>query len=279
MSKTPDASGAPPAKLCELLWLDPKRTARVRRQPPWRQILDDALATPEAEPGDPVLANQDASAEDRRDLLAILARADATDADGVAVALAESVRDDGRFAPPLVLVAGELRFPFDEIEALKATVITATPFAAGDEALKASVDAAKELLALPDLSPAPGVVEVLTTRIRDAFWKVKRAVPAGYLEAQADRALLEQRRYQRRAFAGAPHLRALLHPSGDRPALLVYLPEAVTEHLPLYQRFGARLVAEGHLSVDQYETHPFALEVLALAREREVPAAAGRRRG
>jgi hypothetical protein len=269
MSKTPDGS----TRLLELLWLDPKRTARVRRRPPWRQILDDARSNPPDEPGDPVLPNADVSPEDRRDLLLILARADATDADGLGAALSDGVHEDGKFAPPLVLVAGELRFPFDEIDALKATVTTATPFTPGDELLKAAVDAGRDFLAIPDLSPAPAVVEAITGRIRDAFGKVKRAVPPGYLEAQTERALLEQRRYQRRAFRGQPHLRALLHPSGDRGAMLVYLPEALCDRLPLYQRFGARLIAEAHLSVDQYETHPCALEALALARDVQAPAA------
>jgi hypothetical protein len=34
----------------------------------------------------------------------------------------------------------------------------------------------------------------------------------------------------------------------------------------MFQRFKARLIAELHLTVDQNETHPAALRVLALAR-------------
>ncbi len=83
------------------------------------------------------------------------------------------------------------------------------------------------------------MVEAITGRIRDAFGRVKRAVPPGYLEAQTERALLEQRRYQKRMFHGEPHLRALLHGPGDKGPSLVYLPEAVADKLPLYQRFGA----------------------------------------
>ena len=166
-----------------------------------------------------------------------------------------------------MLVAGELRFPFDEIETLKATVTTATPFMGGDEPLKAAVEAAKDFLAFAGLSPAPVVVEMLAGRIREAFAKTKRVVPIDYLEAQTERALLEKRRYQKRFFQGQSHLRAVLHGSGDKGGILVYLPETLADKQPLYQRFGARLVAEAHLSVDQYETHTHALEVLALARE------------
>jgi hypothetical protein len=260
-----------PTRSIELIWLDPKRAARIRGKPAWRRILDEARSAPPEEPGDPALPNQDVPPEDRRDVLLIVARADATDGDGVSAALSESVRDDGKFAPPLVLVAGELRFPFGEIETLKATVTTATPFVPGDEALKAAVDQAKEFLAIPGLSPSPAVVEAITGRIREAWGRVKRAVPPGYLEAQTERAMLEQRRYQKRTFQGEPHLRALIQAPGDRTPQLVYLPEAVADKLPLYQRFGARLVALAHLSVDQYESHPYALEAIALARESAAP--------
>ena len=271
MSNLPDRSGGPPASLLELLWLDPEHLARVRRWPAWRRILDEARSHASADPGVPVLPNQDVSPADRRDLLLILARAEATDSDGVATALSSSVHEDGKFVPPLVLVAGELRFSFDEIDALKATATSAVPFASGDDGLRAAVDAARDFLALSDLSPAPAVVEAMTSRIRDAFGRVKRAVPPDYLEAQVERALLEQRRYQRRTFRGEPQLRALLHPDGERGALLVYLPVAVCDALPLYPRFGVRLVADAHLAVDQYESYAFALAALAVAREVPAP--------
>ena len=277
MSKMLDPSSGPRARTLELIWLDPKRAARIRKRPPWRSVVDDARSGPLEGPGDPSLPNQDVPAEDRRDMLLILARVDAMDGDDVAAALSEGVHEDGKFVPPLVLVAGELRFPFGEMETLKATLTTATPFIGGDELLKAAIDAAKDFLAIPGLSPAPAVVEMLTGRIRDAFGRVKRAVPSGYLEAQTDRALLEQRRYQKRMFHGEPHLRALLHASGDRESMLVYLPEALADKLPLSQRFSARLVAEAHLCVDQYETHAYALEAFTLARS--LPALPAARQG
>lgn len=277
MSQRLDPGSAPQGRSIELLWLDPRRLTRIRKKAAWRTLVDDALRSPTDKPGIPALPNQSVPPEDRRDLLLILARAESMDTEGVASALGESVREDGKFAPPLALVAGELRFPFGEVESLKATMTTATPFMGGDEPLKAAVDAAKEFLAIPHLSPAPAVVEVLTGRIREAFAKTKRAVPADYLETQTERALLEQRHYQRRTFQGARHLRALLQMGGEKGAMLTYLPESVSDKLPLFQRFGVRLIAEVHLSVDQYEAYPYALEVLALARE--IPEGVGARRG
>jgi hypothetical protein len=272
MANAMDVSGGALRPL-ELLWLDPKHLDRIRRQPAFRTILDEARRAPPDSPGaaPPALPNQDVEDDDGRAALLVLARGAAVDGEGVAQMVAEAVREDGKFAPPLVLVAGELSLPFDEIDALKAAVTTATPFVGGDEPLRSAVDAAKEFLGLPDLSPSPAVIEAMANRIRDAFGRTRRAVPAGYLEAQIDRALLEQRRYQKRTFRGEPHLRALIQAGGDKGGLLVYLPEAVADKLPLYHRFGARVLAVAHLSVDQYETHPFALEALALAREVAAP--------
>ncbi|WP_437719060.1 hypothetical protein WMF45_23185 [Sorangium sp. So ce448] len=252
----------------ELVWIDPKSAARIRKRPPWQRLVDDAQRDPRAtEPGEPELPSQTVPPEDRRDVFLILARATATDSSGVTAALSEAVREDGKFAPPLVFVTGELRFPFDELEMLKAAVTTATPFTGGDESLETALSSANDFLSTPGLLTAPAVVDGLTDRIRQAFGRVRRAVPSGYLDAQIERALLEHRRYQKRLFDGAPHLRALLHGPGDKAPMLVYFPADVATKLPLYQRFPARLIAAAHLSMDQFEPHPFALQALALARQ------------
>jgi hypothetical protein len=252
-----------------LSWLDPTSVARIRKQAAWRALLDEALAASDA----PSLPGQKASAEDRRDVLAILARAAAMNAEEVDELTRGAVRDDGKFAPPLLITSGELRLPFEETEVLKGMVTTATPFAVGDEPLDAAVRTAEDFLGTPGLPTAPAVVEALAGRIRDAFARVKRAVPPSYLDAQTERALLLQRRYQKRMFDGDPHLRALIQGPNDSAAMLAYLPVSAADHLPLFQRFPARVIAEGHLAADQYETQPFALRVVALAREIPPPPA------
>ncbi len=254
------------ANLLELLWLDPDKASRIRKRAAWQGIVDEARAR--SRDGEaPTLAGPPVAAEDRRDVFLILARGAPSRAEAVAETVGDAVRPDGKFAPPLVLVEGELRFAFDELEALKAAVTAATPFTPGDEPLRASVDAARGLLDTPDLLASPGVIEGLLGRIREAFGRARRAVAAGYLDTQIDRALLEQRRYQKRAFDGGPHLRTSIQAPGDKAAMLVYLPAALAPRLPLYQRFPARLIAAAHLTTDQYETHPFALAALALARQ------------
>lgn len=260
------------ASTLELCWLDPKSVGRIKKKPAFKQILDDAGVTKGEEPS---LPHQGPSPEDRRDVLLVLARAGAMSAEEIAESVSGAVRDDGKFAPPLVIAGGELRLPFDETEALKGMVTTATPFTGGDEPLEAAVRSAEDFLKTPGLPTAPAVLEALSGRIRDAFARVKRIVPQTYLEAQTERALLEQRRYQKRMFDGDPHLRALVQGPNDSAPMLAYLPAGSAKHLPLFQRFGARLVVEAHLSADQYEPHPFALKVLALARE--IPPAPAKR--
>jgi hypothetical protein len=135
-----------------------------------------------------------------------------------------------------------------------------------DENIRAAVASAQEMLKLPELASAPAVAEGLTARVREAWSRGKRPAPEGYLEAQTERALLEQRAYQRRKVFGKKHLRALLTPAGSKEVVPAYLPEELCDALPMYARFRARLIAELHVQVDQQESHPAALRVLALAR-------------
>jgi hypothetical protein len=168
--------------------------------------------------------------------------------------------------PPLLLVAGELALAFDELATLRSTVSIATPLIGADEALKRAVQDARDFLALPDLLSPASVVEGFTSRIVEAFRKLKRALPANYLEIHAERAVLERRLYQKRDIYGAPHLRASLQLGGSSRPVPAYLPEALAPKLPLYPRFRARLLAELHLSEDPLDAHEASLRVVALGR-------------
>ncbi|WP_437693854.1 DUF2169 domain-containing protein [Sorangium sp. So ce176] len=275
-ARTPSARGAAaarsgPAEIVHLIWFDPESVPRVRRQPAFRPLLEELDERPlDREADEPALAKDPMAVEDHREIFEIIARAGATDADGAQDAVIEAVRDGGKFVPPVCLLAGELIFGFDELETLKATVTAATPLVGNDDLLRAAVAPAHEFLKLPELRSSPAVAEGLTTRIKEAF-EGKRVAPAGYLRTQTERALLDQRQYQRRPVLGGPHLRALLQPPGSSQQIPAYLPEALAQQLPLYQRFRARILAELHLQVDQHESHPIALRVLALARVAPLP--------
>jgi hypothetical protein len=242
----------------------------MRRVAAWKKIIAALADKPlDADEDDPAAAKESEVIEDRREVIELLLRAEASGAPAIDEALTRAVRDDGRFLAPILLIAGELATPFDEVETLKATVAMVTPLAGNDENLRASIEIAKDFLKIPGSYSAPTVIEGLTTRIRDAFKSAKRAVPSGYLDTQTERALAEQHSYQHRNVLGGRRQRALLHfpqDTSSSPAPLVaYLPDAVASSLPLHPRFKARVIARVHLPLDPYEQGP-ALEVLALAR-------------
>jgi hypothetical protein len=268
VAAAPEVAGVPspslePGTVLQLLWYDQEVVPRMRRKAAWRGILDGLEGRPlDPEVDDPAFAAEPIDIEDRREVFEILARGEAASPEGVGRALSAGVREGSKFVALVELFAGELFFPFDELEKLKATMTTVAPLVGNDENLKAAVDAAKDFVAMPGLSSTSAVAEGLTKRIKDTFGATPRATPPGYVETQTDRALLEQRHYQRRAVLGAPHLRAVLG-SGSN-AVPVYLPEALAAKLPMYQRFKARVIAEVHPRVDQYESHQAALKVVVV---------------
>jgi hypothetical protein len=252
----------------DLLFFDAESVPRMRRVPAWKKLIAELEEKPlDAEDDDPATVKDPIEIEDRREALEILLRAEPSDPSAIEDALTRAVREDGRFVAPLLLLAGELSTPFDEIETLKATMTTVTPLAGTDESLRASLEVAKEFLKLPGLSSSPAVAEGLTGRLREAFNQGKRAVQPGYLDTQTERALVDQRFYQKRTVLGGRRQRALFHfvPAAATP-LVAYLTEAVAPILPMHTRFKVRLIARAHPPLDPYESSPVALEVLALAR-------------
>ncbi|MCC6557219.1 MAG: hypothetical protein IT372_30065 [Polyangiaceae bacterium] len=253
-------------EVLQILWFDPESSPRFRRQPAWQKILDELEKKPlDKEHEDPALAREPAEIEDRREVFEILVRGTSTDAEGLDEALAGAIRDDGKLVPPLRIIAGDLIFPFDEVDALKATIAAVSPFVGQDENLRASITNAQDFLKA-DLRSAPAVAEGLRAKVAEAWVAGKRPTPQGYLESTTERALLEGRCYQRQKLFGGKQLRALAQTAGSQTLLPAYLPDALADQLPLYQRFRVRAIVEVHPQVDQYESQPLGLRVLALAR-------------
>lgn len=251
----------------DLIWFDQPSVARFRKITVWRELLKEMAKKPvDKQLDDPGPGGDAANIEDRRDVFELLSRAGAIDALGVREALSDAVRDHGKFAPPLRLLEGELTFPFDEVELLKTTVAVVSPLMGTDETLKAAVTAAQDAQKGADLRNAPAVAESLTTRIREVWNAGKRATPAGYLETQTDRVLAGERHYQRRRVFSGRFIRAILQPFGPDELLPTYLPDAISDALPLFAKIKVRLIAEIHLQIDPNEAHSAALRVLAIAR-------------
>ena len=256
-----------------LVWYAPEAVARICRVPAFRAALDarDREAADAAEEDVEIdersPAHDPVEIEDRRDVFDVLARAEARDVGDLGAALAGAVRKDRRFVPPLVLFGGDLAFPFDEREVLKAIVGIVTPLSPGDEPLKAAIKDAREFIASPDFGAPAVVVEGYGARIKEALEKSRR-VGLVDLDASVERSLVERRAYQRRGVLGMTALRAHLHAltgTANKPAP-VYLPEDVAKKLPLFARFRARVVGEAIFQEDPAEQHAGAIRVLALAR-------------
>jgi hypothetical protein len=260
-----------PREACHLLWYEKESVSAVRAAPDWKALIEsldkdrepaffDFDEEPPPEPPPEV--------QERRAIVAVLTRAPAMDTDTLGLLLIESVGDDGSFTPPLVVMAGELFFPFDEVETLKATVTAVTPLIAPDrdKKLKETVDTANELLKTPWIHSSSGIAEGMTQKVREAFAQGSRMMPAGYLDTHTQRILLEQRHYQKRSVFGEEAIRSELMPFGSQVPIPTYLPSGLAKKLPMFQRLKVRLIGEAHVQQDQFESHPSALRVVALGR-------------
>lgn len=262
--------------ILHLVWYHADSVARICKVPAWRTIVQDMEQDPSDDDLDDPAPNKDPiEIEDMRDIFEILVKAASEDVVEVADELTAAVRPGNKFVPPLLLLAGELSFPFDERETLKAAVAIASPLATQDEVFKNALKEAKEFLSgsADQMCPGP-LAEGHTNRIRDAFQRSRRTVPADTLDLQMERTLLEARAYQKRQVLGMNAIRALVHTttgqSSVKPAP-VYIPEEIAKKLPLYHRFRARVIVELYFQEDQYEAHPAALKALAIGRIQQLP--------
>jgi hypothetical protein len=164
-----------------------------------------------------------------------------------------------------VLLEGELDFPFAEAEVLKLMIAAASSFAGADKKLKETLDLAVEMTKTP-LHGIPEVADGLIARVRDAWSKANRTLPANSLDAYVDRLLLDARAYQKRELLDESWIRALLTVPGLELPVPTYLPWSICRRLPLFKRFPARLLVEVLLQQDQHEHQPVALFAAGVAR-------------
>jgi hypothetical protein len=259
-------------KALQLVWFDPESLPRIQRKEEFKPILRAVEdRAPDTDLDDPTISKNPSEVEDRRDVFEVLSQGDALDETALNRALERAVRDDGKFVPPLALVDGEIRFLFDELETLRATLTIAAVFSPGDEPLKTAIADARDFLRTPDMRSSPSVTEGYTTRIQEALKRAKRSISPTYLDEQTERVLVEARCYQKRTVFGAPHLRAQIQIGTAARAWPLYVPESAAGRLPMFARFTARVLAEVGFQEIQYEAHPSALRVLALARVSALP--------
>ena len=200
-----------------------------------------------------VLARGACSRRSRRSTKAL---AKAVDAHGVA------------FEPALAIVAGEIEFAFDEVEALRALLTIAAPFVTADARLKDAVDGAFAATRAPGFERSGPAADRVSAAVLAPFADLRRALPPRYLEAHTERLLVEGRCYPRRTLLGAVWLRAWTVVAGASEPVPTYFPAHFLDALPLVKRMRARFVAEITWPQEELAGGPRALFVVALSRVR-----------
>lgn len=251
---------ADPAGYIELLAFEKSIVPRLRAHKvfsAWMKPPPKAAPTQQGKPPPPPPTPEAIEKAERADIHHVLSK------DPQAAHEAGKPEEDDDADPPLVLAAGTLVFPFDEIRTLEAAIACAKPLAATDKKVKEALDLAAELLRSE--VPAPEAAEALTARIRDASSRAPRPAGAPGLDAKVEQRLLEERRYQRRGLLDGEWLRALLSlPSGE--LVVAYLPVKLEKRLPLFARFPVKILAEIYPQQDPSERSAVALKVVAIAR-------------
>ncbi len=248
----PAARAQAPRLLVELIWAAPDLVARLRDEPSW------AASLPEGEPADGDAAQAKA---DRTTVTGLLVRGSATG--DVEKALLATASDEAVSARTF-LFEGTLELPFDEAETLRVILAAATILGSADRRFQDTLENAAAVLKTP-FGALPEVASSFLARIREAWAKTNRTLPADYLDVQSRRVLLEGRRFRLRELYGETWIRAVFMPPNGR-AVPAYLPAATSKLLPLFEAFPARLLAEPVPQADQHETSSVALRVSALGR-------------
>jgi hypothetical protein len=257
------AGQARASAVIEVLWFDPGLLDAIRAQSEWKEIIGGLKPRPrdtDFEGSNAPPAKQQ-EAKDRRNVAGVLARGEPATSQGLRAALDGAFDDaemgDGQLVPPLVLVAGELGMPFDEVETLRATLAVVAPFVAGDKRLKELTELA------PGSMGASMQAQGLVSQINEAFSQTRRGLPADYLMGHVERMLLEQRQYQKRTVFGQAWLRGLLALPESVP---LYLPASLARDLPMFRSFPVRVIVEVRTRADHHEEHPLALRAVAFGR-------------
>jgi hypothetical protein len=264
----PEKQARPAGEPIELIWYEPSFVARMRKHPAWAPMFRPPPKPPtpqRGQPPPPPPSPEAAEEATKSDVFSVLSRGEPGPAHDLVPGRPDDGNDRDGHDAALYLLAGTIAFPFDEIEVLKATVAAASPLATSDKKLKEVLDMVDEVMKMP-LQGAPEVVQSFTQRVRDAWTSANRLLPPDYLVVHTERMLLNQRHYQKRELLDDEWIRALFTASGEGAAIPAYVPSKLAKRLPLFRQFPARIVVEALPQQDQYEVHPIALRVAALAR-------------
>ncbi|MFT3767228.1 MAG: hypothetical protein QM820_17155 [Minicystis sp.] len=266
-SIAPPSFAAPPPRrlwVLDLLFSDPKLAPRLRGMKRFANVWTVPSAPKRAAQSVDEARNEPSGPDrDRSDVLRVLSYARPEEAAAVHRALADSLEEIVDLEPPVVLVSGELRPTFDEMETLKTTVAVAQPVAGTDKKLLAAIAVAQEAIAAP-VAPRPDATLGLARAIEQASGAL--SLPPRYVATEVERLLLEGRKYRRRPLAGAPQVRADLVLSGSSDPMTIYLPDDLASAMPMMLAFPVVAICAVRPREDVIETQDEALFVMAIGR-------------
>lgn len=256
----------PRREAIDLIGFDATMVSRMRKVAAWKKIMAEVNPKSKNLDEDDEGRDKHKDARDRREVLAILSNGPSSTVEDLNGLVFQAMAD---LAPmPLGLASGEIEFPFDEMETLKATLAVVAPFVPGDKKLKETVDVVREVMATPGIERARTVVQNLNVRVRDAFGAVGRGVSATHIESQTEPMLLEGRCFQKRTAMGKEWIRAAVFVTANDTKVAVpgYVALDLVNELPMLRRFSARMVVEARPRVEQSDAAEIALKVVALGR-------------
>jgi len=244
-----------------LLCFDAQMVPRIRRNKRFAAALAQKARPRRAQGLDEPM--KEAPPDERSDVLRVLSYGTPVDAPEIRRALADCLDDLDELDPPVLLVGGEMRPTFDEVEALRTTIAVAQQVAGGDKKVLAAIAVGQEALAAP-VVPRSETTLGLVRQIEQAAASL--SLPARYVPAEVERVLTEGRKYKRRTLLGAPRVRADLAVSRGGEVMPVYVPESASTSLPQLLSFPVVALCEVIPREDLTETQDEALVVGALGR-------------
>jgi len=257
-----DAAVADAREILEIIWYDPQAVPKAKRSRTFRDLFTEKkvrrglLAAPE-ETSD--------EGKERIELSQILGHPRPLgDVGSVDISLAGSLDEHGMLDPPYVVLAGDLILHLDERVLLEAMANIVTPFLATDKNLAEAHELAEK--ALEGKWTIPKSIEQALKRLREATGKYNQV----QIESSARRQCLERKSLEQRGLLGSDHIRASLAFS-ETQSVVVYLPMATKERLPLFERFPIRALGTVHPKQDPLEPGPSAVLIAALARRHPRP--------
>lgn len=165
----------PRTEAVELLGFDPASVSKLRRVPALKKLLAPTQPKSKINDDDDGRDKQKED-KDRRDVQILLTHAECSRAQDLPSTISEALASGA--LPPIDVISGDMEFLFDEMEALKATLIVIAPFVPGDKKLKESIDVVREVMVTPGIERARSVLQSLHHRVFAAFGATNRGIAA-----------------------------------------------------------------------------------------------------